>query len=83
MRDNAIILFNVIGIFGLVLLVVVFLTALGSSKVIRSPTWFSYIAAGIAISLTNLLIMGQQTGEDPARWACVMQAVLIYPNDTL
>jgi len=79
MSSTSIAIFNTICIIGLVLLVAVFLTALGSSKVLRTPTWFSYIAAGIILSVTNVLIIGQQIGPDPVKWVCFMQAILIYP----
>ncbi|KAF4614962.1 hypothetical protein D9613_003517 [Agrocybe pediades] len=80
MSNTAIILFDISSVAGLVLLTAVFLTAWGSSGAARTPTWFTFIGSLIVLSGTNILIMGEQTGPEPTKWACFLQAVLIYPE---
>ncbi|KAF9559489.1 hypothetical protein CPC08DRAFT_515382 [Agrocybe pediades] len=80
MSNTAIILFDISSVAGLVLLTAVFLTAWGSSGAARTPTWFTFIGSLIVLSGTNILIMGEQTGPEPTKWACFLQAIFIYPE---
>jgi hypothetical protein len=71
-------LYNALEIFGLVSLCAVLLTAIFSSKVQRTATWFSFINAWIFSCLGHLVLLGQQTGPQPEFGLCLFQAAVIY-----
>ncbi|KAG9224960.1 hypothetical protein CCMSSC00406_0001889 [Pleurotus cornucopiae] len=70
--------FNTLQMAGLVLLLVVFLTARLAPTVKRSPAWYNIIIAWIISSSSSLLLMGQQTGRMPPFGLCLLQSMLIY-----
>lgn len=79
MNQAPTILFDVLDIVGLVVLVIVLLTALLSSKVKRTPTWYSFIVSGIIFSVSKLLLLGHQAGPVPNQTICFIQGILVYP----
>lgn len=83
MEPVAILFYNVFELSGLVLLVLVLLTALLSHKVIRAGIWFNLLTAGILSTISQVLLLRRQTGPEPARGICFLQAILVYPLTVL
>ena len=75
--------FDALVILGLVLLVVTFLTAWLSPSVKRTPTWYSFIFAGILAAVSKTLLFGHQGGPAPNTSLCFVQAILVYPFTAL
>jgi len=75
--------FNVLQIVAFLLHGAILFTALLSSNVRRTPTWFGLIASWMVFTLSNFLIVGQQIGPDPGFWICLTQAGLIYAAPVL
>ena len=73
------IIFDVLILSGLVLLVVVLLTAWLSPSVKRAPTWYSFFIAGVLFAVTKVLLIGRQAGPAPNKTLCFVQGILVYP----
>ncbi|PPQ72832.1 hypothetical protein CVT26_003341 [Gymnopilus dilepis] len=72
------IIFDVLILSGLVLLVVVLLTAWLSPSVKRAPTWYSFFIAGVLFAVTKVLLIGRQAGPAPNKTLCFVQGILVY-----
>ncbi|PPQ97642.1 hypothetical protein CVT26_002440, partial [Gymnopilus dilepis] len=83
MAQAAIFVFDALEGFGLSVLSIVFLTACVSRQVKRTPTWYTFIAAGILSSVVQLLLLRQQLGPPPNQTICFIQGTLIYPMTAL
>ncbi|KAF8892346.1 hypothetical protein CPB84DRAFT_1963606 [Gymnopilus junonius] len=79
----AIVVFNSLEILGLSVLTVAIVTAWVSPTVKRTPTWYTFILAGILSSVVQLLLLRQQVGPPPNRTVCFVQGTLIYPMTAL
>ncbi|KAK0491457.1 hypothetical protein IW261DRAFT_1437791 [Armillaria novae-zelandiae] len=64
------------------LLLLVFLTALFSSAVKRTKTWFIFIGSTVAWCAAYLLLFGHQIGGRPPVGLCTFQAAVIYSTTT-
>lgn len=73
-------LFDILQGLVFLLLVLVFLTALFSTAVNRSKTWFMFIGSIIEWCAAYLLIIGQ-TGDGPSIDVCTFQATMIYSSN--
>ncbi len=65
------------------LLLLVFLTALFSSTVNRSKTWFIFMGSVIEWCASYLLLIGQQIGNPPPVALCTFQSAGIYSSNPL
>ena len=74
---RAFVALNLAGGVGLVLIL---MTAALSSKVKRSPTWYSFCFSWVfyAVSGSLLFLAGEQTNPTPPPSLCSTQAALIY-----
>ncbi|KAF9496703.1 hypothetical protein BDN71DRAFT_1445965 [Pleurotus eryngii] len=70
--------FNALQMAGIVLLIVVVLTARLAPTVKRSPAWYNIIIAWIVSSSSSLLLMGWQTGHKPPFGLCLLQSMPIH-----
>ncbi|KAF8804418.1 hypothetical protein BYT27DRAFT_7258893 [Phlegmacium glaucopus] len=73
-----IIAYDVLYIFGLILLSAILCTAWFSSSIRRSTAWYSFNFAWALSCIGYLLIIGHQTGPIPGHIHCLFQAMLIY-----
>lgn len=73
-----IIAYNSLLIIGIVILVLVILTAWLSPRVHRHPTWYLFMASWLIGAFAFVLIIGQQTGPPPQRGLCHFQAALDF-----
>jgi len=78
-----IIIFDVLYGVGLVFLLPILYTALRSPGIKRASTWFMVIGSWVVTSLSNLILLGQQTGPPPRISVCLMQAMLVYASPIL
>ncbi len=76
-------LFDILQGLLFLLLALVFMTAIFSSTVNRSKTWFMFMASIIEWCASYLIIIGQQTGKGPPAGLCVFQAAVIYSSNPL
>ncbi|KAK0444334.1 hypothetical protein EV421DRAFT_390062 [Armillaria borealis] len=74
-------LFDILQGLLFLLLALVFLTAIFSSTVNRSKTWFMFMASIIEWCASYLIIIGQQTGKGPPVGLCIFQAAVIYSSN--
>ncbi|KAJ7683341.1 hypothetical protein B0H17DRAFT_1137830 [Mycena rosella] len=74
--------FNALSLVGLVLLAIVFLTAVLSPSVKRVSTWYTYMLAWMVFSVTPFLVVGHQTSLDPppAFTPCLVDSALMYAS---
>ncbi|KAF8816022.1 hypothetical protein BYT27DRAFT_7185757 [Phlegmacium glaucopus] len=72
-----IIAYDVLHIFGLILLSAIICTAWFSSSIRRSTGWYSFNFAWVLSCIGYLLILGHQTGPLPGHIHCLFQAMLI------
>jgi len=80
---QAIIAFDVLSILAGVGLSIVLITALFSSRVRRLSTWYMVVGSMLIVSITNSLLLGQQTGPPPNEGVCLFQAMLSYAYPVL
>ncbi|KAF9032618.1 hypothetical protein BJ165DRAFT_1517190 [Panaeolus papilionaceus] len=73
-----IIIFDVLSFFGLISILVVISTAWFSPRVHRTSLWFLFMSSFAFTSISNLLLLGQQTGRQPNFGLCIFQASLVY-----
>ncbi|KAF8183944.1 hypothetical protein BJ912DRAFT_975658 [Pholiota molesta] len=73
-----IVAFDILHVLGLVFLGAILLTVGRSFHIKRASTWFMFILSWFLTSLSNLMILGQQTGSAPREGVCLIQAMLIY-----
>ncbi|KAF8800818.1 hypothetical protein BYT27DRAFT_7199259, partial [Phlegmacium glaucopus] len=78
-----IIAYDVLYIFGLILLSAILCTAWFSSSIRRSTGWYLFNFAWALSCIGYLLIIGQQTGPLPAHIHCLFQAMIIYASPAL
>ncbi|KAF9477905.1 hypothetical protein BDN70DRAFT_896124 [Pholiota conissans] len=78
-----IVAFNVLYVTGTILLLAIFFFAYFSPAVRRRITWYMVLSAWIGIGLSNLMLLGKQTGPKPGEALCLTQAVLEYSLPTL
>ncbi|KDR76024.1 hypothetical protein GALMADRAFT_459103 [Galerina marginata CBS 339.88] len=74
------IVYDVFALLGFLSLSFVLCTALLSSRIHRSTTWFLYIFSWVVYSLGLLLIIGHQGSTKPEFGICLAQAMVIYAN---
>ncbi|KAJ7753302.1 hypothetical protein B0H14DRAFT_2802291 [Mycena olivaceomarginata] len=74
--------FNVVSAFGLILLSIVFFTALLSPNVKRVSTWYSYMVSWMVFCITPFLVIGHQAPFDPppSFAPCVLDSALMYAS---
>ncbi|KDR82170.1 hypothetical protein GALMADRAFT_135532 [Galerina marginata CBS 339.88] len=75
--------YDILGILGLFLLLLVLSTAWFSARVPRASTWFLLIISAIVVNLSSLLLVGHQSSPDHNKTACFVQAVTVYPSMVL
>ncbi|KAF9048695.1 hypothetical protein BJ165DRAFT_1044982 [Panaeolus papilionaceus] len=80
---HLIIVFDTLYIFGFMSMMVVVLTAWISSRIQRVSLWFLFMSSWVITSASNLLLLGQQTGNPPNFSLCLIQASLIYSTPAL
>ncbi|KAF9017584.1 hypothetical protein BDZ89DRAFT_1074679 [Hymenopellis radicata] len=73
-------LFNAFYISGLLLHLLVLLTAFLSSNVRRAPLWYTFIICWMMYCIAFLLLIGHQSGPDPPHALCLTQASLVYAS---
>ncbi|KDR76232.1 hypothetical protein GALMADRAFT_247523 [Galerina marginata CBS 339.88] len=78
-----IIIFDVLFGAGVVFLLPILSVALYSRHIKRASTWYMVIGSWVITSLSNLILLGQQTGRPPNAGICLMQAMLIYATPVL
>jgi len=83
MDKLAILVFDILEFSGLVSLIVVFCSAFLSSKILRASTWFNLLLAATLSTANQVLLVRQQTGPEPSRPICFLQAILVYPLTVL
>ncbi|SJL02476.1 uncharacterized protein ARMOST_05804 [Armillaria ostoyae] len=74
-------LFDILQGLLFLLLALVFLTAIFSSTVNRSKTWFMFMGSIIEWCASYLIVIGQQTGNGPPVGLCIFQAATIYSSN--
>ncbi|THU93828.1 hypothetical protein K435DRAFT_182881 [Dendrothele bispora CBS 962.96] len=65
-------------IFGLISVFLVFFTAVLSSRIRRTTTWYIFMVGWIMWCISFLLLAGHQTGAPPGQGLCTFQAALVY-----
>ncbi|KAF8811683.1 hypothetical protein BYT27DRAFT_6439547 [Phlegmacium glaucopus] len=78
-----IIAYNVLHIFGLILIFAILCTAWFSPSIRRSTAWYSFNCAWILSCVGCLLILGHQTGPLPGHIHCLFQAMLLNASPAL
>ncbi|CAA7262405.1 unnamed protein product [Cyclocybe aegerita] len=73
-----IIAFDVIHLFGIVILGGTLLTAYFSSRIRRGSLWFMFNISWFLASFGYLLLLGQQTGPAPPFVLCLIQSMFVY-----
>ncbi|KAF8183940.1 hypothetical protein BJ912DRAFT_538710 [Pholiota molesta] len=75
---HLIITFDVLHATGVALLLAILLVAYLSPKIRRKSTWYMVVVAWIVISLSNLMLLGEQTGPEPGTAICFVQTMFVY-----
>ncbi|KAL0958295.1 hypothetical protein HGRIS_000443 [Hohenbuehelia grisea] len=65
-------------ISGLGLSLLILATASLSPRIKRLSTWFNLLITGIVFAISNLLLIGHQSGPQPPFGLCLFQAMMLY-----
>lgn len=80
-KEGLVLFYNVLGVFGITILILLIATALISPSVQRGAGWFLLLFSGVLFEVDSILIWGRQTNgqPQPQDTICQAQAILLYP----